>query len=271
MQLIDGNNFIGHYIKNNIPCAIGKIGVVELKLLNCYLQQYFSPDVIHEGQYVAGIYPYNFQNYCKFAKEYSQALKFIDALAIWNTILSDLEKNICHQIKATPISLQDIEPYFHNKPWSSHLKNKKVLVISPFADTILKQYAIREQIWTRDILPKFELTTIKYPNANTVDHKNQYNSTFDVIEVVKHQMDSIDYDVALIGVGAASIPLTAYAKKCNKIGIHMGGATQILFGIRGKRWDNIAEFHTFFNKYWTRPSKEETPEKVELVEGACYW
>jgi len=51
----------------------------------------------------------------------------------------------------------------------------------------------------------------------------------------------------------------------------MGGSTQVLFGIRGKRWDNISEFHTFFNEHWTRPSKEETPEKVELVEGACYW
>jgi hypothetical protein len=31
--MIDGNNFLRHHIKNNIPFAAGKIGGTELKLL----------------------------------------------------------------------------------------------------------------------------------------------------------------------------------------------------------------------------------------------
>jgi hypothetical protein len=271
MNFIDGNNFIDHHIKNNISCAIGKIGVVELKLLHNYQNQVYTSDVIEEGQFVAGIYPYSRDEYNKFAKIYTTSLLNIDALAVWNTILKDFEISICQHIKAYPIRLQDIEPYFHIPPWSKSLENKKVLVISPFAESIQKQYQIREKIWPNDILPKFDLTVIKYPNASTVDSKNPFKSTIDVIEITKQKMKNVDYDVALIGVGGASIPLTAYAKTCKKIGIHMGGSTQILFGIRGKRWDNIPEFHKFFNEYWIRPSKDETPEKVNRVEGGCYW
>ena len=53
----------------------------------------------------------------------------------------------------------------------------------------------------------------------------------------------------------------------------MGGATQILFGIRGRRWeveytDTIVPL---FNPYWVRPLPEETPEKAASVESGCYW
>ena len=271
IKFIDGNNLIRHCIKDNIPSAIGKIGVVELKLINNYIHRQYTPDVIHEGQYVAGIYPYSFEGYNNFAKLYLSSLKNVDTLAIWNTILKELELEICNKIKAHPIQLQDIEPYFRTPPWSQKLKNKKVLVISPFADTIQKQFKIKDKIWSNGMLPDFTLHTIKYPHANTVSTKNPYKSTIETINAIKKQMDQIDYDVAIIGVGAASILLAAYAKQTNKIGIHMGGPTQILFGIKGKRWDNINDFHKFYNDYWVRPSIEETPEKVDLVEGACYW
>lgn len=42
-----------------------------------------------------------------------------------------------------------------------------------------------------------------------------------------------------------------------KKAIHMGGATQMLFGIKGKRWED--EYGEFMNEHWIRPSKEETP------------
>lgn len=271
MKMYDGNNFIAHHIKNSIPCAVGKIGVVELKLIANFINQYYTPDVIHEGQYIAGIYPYNPEEYNKFTKLYINNLKEINALSIWNTIHKELEIEICNKIKAYPIRLQDIEPYFHEYPWSQKLENKKVLVISPFADSIQKQFILKNKIWSNNILPNFTLHTIKYPHASTVWSKNPYKSTIDTIEAVKQQMDKIDYEVAIIGVGAASIPLTAYAKLKNKIGIHMGGATQILFGVKGKRWDNIKEISKFYNEFWVRPSNNETPEKVNLVEDACYW
>jgi hypothetical protein len=35
--------------------------------------------------------------------------------------------------------------------------------------------------------------------------------------------------------------------------VHLGGATQRLFGIRGKRWDERPFFQNLYNEHWTRP------------------
>lgn len=56
--------------------------------------------------------------------------------------------------------------------------------------------------------------------------------------------------------------------------IHLGGATQILFGIMGKRWerDSYANLMSnIINEYWTRTLLEEYVWGEEEVEGGCYW
>lgn len=47
-------------------------------------------------------------------------------------------------------------------------------------------------------------------------------------------MDKIDYDICLIGCGAYGFPLAAHAKRKGKKAVHLGGALQLLFGIKGK-------------------------------------
>ena len=47
----------------------------------------------------------------------------------------------------------------------------------------------------------------------------------------------------------------------------MGGATQLLFGIKGKRWDDMG----IYNGYWVRPDETERPKGLEKVEEGCYW
>ena len=51
-------------------------------------------------------------------------------------------------------------------------------------------------------------------------------------------MDAADYDVAIVGAGAYSLPLAAHARDTGHAAIQMSGATQLLFGIKGKRWDD---------------------------------
>ena len=53
---------------------------------------------------------------------------------------------------------------------------------------------------------------------------------------------------------------------------------QLLFGIKGKRRETVSEYQdlfpytqTYYNEYWVRPSKEDTPVNAEGVEGSCYW
>jgi hypothetical protein len=96
---------------------------------------------------------------------------------------------------------------------------------------------------------------------------------FDALEHMRAQIAATEFDVAIIGAGAYGLPLAASVKRMGRQAVHLGGATQLLFGIRGRRWevespDDIAPL---FNEHWVRPSVEETPENRELVEGGCYW
>ena len=81
--------------------------------------------------------------------------------------------------------------------------------------------------------------------------------------------------ICLIGAGAYGLPLAAHVKRMGKKGIHLGGTVQLLFGIKGKRWENnyhkVYDYTTLFNEEWVRPNKLEVPQNAQSVEEACYW
>lgn len=167
--------------------------------------------------------------------------------------------------------LADMEPYDYAQPWSRALAGKKVLVIHPFAKTIEAQYQKREHLWENpDVLPEFELHTIKAVQT-IAGEKSEFDTWFDALHYMEQQMDAIDYDVAIIGCGAYGFSLAAHAKRMGKKAVHLGGATQILFGIKGKRWDDMPAVKKFYNEYWVRPLLDETPIRKDNVEGGCYW
>ena len=85
---------------------------------------------------------------------------------------------------------------------------------------------------------------------------------------------NIEFDIAIIGCGAYGLPLAAKIKKSGKQAIHLAGATQLLFGIKGKRWEENADFsyvRKWFNEEWVYPSDEDKLENGNCVEGGCYW
>lgn len=167
--------------------------------------------------------------------------------------------------------LAEMEPYDYAEPWSRALAGKKVLIVHPFAKTIETQYQKREHIWANlDVLPEFELHTIKAVQT-IAGEKSKFDTWFDALHHMEQQMDAIDYDIAIIGCGAYGFSLAAHAKRKGKKAVHLGGATQILFGIKGKRWDDMPAVNKFYNEYWVRPLPEETPIRNENVEGGCYW
>jgi len=167
--------------------------------------------------------------------------------------------------------LNDLEPYDYAIPWSQALDRKKVLVVHPFAGTIESQYSKRKLLWEdKNVLPDFDLKTIKAVQS-IAGEKVPFDTWFDALDYMKSEMDKIDYDVAIIGCGAYGFHLAAHAKRQGKKAIHLGGATQILFGIKGKRWDNLPAVSKFYNENWVYPSIDETPRNNNRVENGCYW
>ena len=80
-----------------------------------------------------------------------------------------------------------------------------------------------------------------------------------------------DFDVAVIGCGAYGFPLAARLKAAGKQAVHMGGAAQLLFGIRGQRWEARDDYRVLMNDSWSRPLDSERPEGAKKVENSCYW
>ena len=170
------------------------------------------------------------------------------------------------------------------KPWSAALKGKKVLVIHPFAESIKKQYIRnREHIFERiyradDILPEFDLSTLKAVQTLAEEKDNRFDTWFDALDWMKIQCHKMEFDVAVIGCGAYGFPLAAELKRMGKTvfiryeGPKASGMPE-MFGIIGTRWEieNPKFCKAVVNKYWVRPMEIERIRQADKVESACYW
>ncbi|MBR8841174.1 MAG: hypothetical protein DSM106950_46355 [Stigonema ocellatum SAG 48.90 = DSM 106950] len=265
-----GNSLIFDRLSNYEPLMISRFGNVELDCAYGYMKGRYKTGMMDEMSICAGFFPREEELLDRFSEIYLESSKIIDILGVWWFLPGEAELIRSYCPKATLVDLATLEPYYHHNPWSRVLKDKKVLVIHPFSDTIKEQYRNhRELIFkNQDILPQFELMTFKSVQsaAGTI---TEFNTWFDAYDWMRDQIREYDFDLAIIGCGAYGLPLAAYVKSLGKQAVHLGGATQILFGIKGKRWDSRPFFQSLYNEYWVRPKPEETPENYQKL--GAYW
>ncbi len=181
-------------------------------------------------------------------------------------------------------SLIGLEPWWGQRPWSRFLKGKRVLVIHMFKDTIEEQYFNhRAELFPQnpELLPEFaSLRVIKGLFFTDVIKQGLFTDWFDILEYFKNEMDKEPYDVVLLGCGSVGFNLAAYAKRTGHQAIHLGGALQLLFGIKGHRWENPefgkisigkknAYVSDLFNSSWVYPHDYEISKLADLEHG-CY-
>lgn len=226
----------------------------------------------------AGFFPPNKEHIEQFCKLMIKDSKEVDILGSW-MIGENYMKEF---LNCEKVQLVLLEPYLAKNPWSRILKNKKILVVHPFKNTIEKQYQKRELLFeNKDTLPEFEsLTVIRA--VQSLGGNSQFKDWFEALEYMKTEIDKVDYDICLIGAGAYGFPLAAHVKRQGKQGVHLGGALQLLFGIKGKRWE-MANYDSLWdlekgtyknllnNPYWIRADETEKPPVANNVEGGCYW
>jgi hypothetical protein len=205
--------------------------------------------------------------------------KELDVLALW----TGGEKVMPLPQHCKYIHLLMLEPYWSSNPWTRVLKGKKVIVVHPFAELIEKQYKeYRTELFENsDVLPLFDLKTIKAVQSIGGD-SNGFVDWFEALQWMEDEIDKQDYDICLIGCGAYSFPLAAHCKRQGKKAVHLGGSLQLLFGIKGSRWENpnyARNWHMepenlylkmMSNKNWVRPNEFRT-KNSSLVENGCYW
>jgi hypothetical protein len=273
-----GNDRIAELLVEGKPRALGKMGASELGGLRRFEGRKDATGACRNwGSHRrrlslnAGVYPEDDATLSRFCPSYSQTLGELDLLAVWfhRGERRLLAKFAPHAMLA---SLTALEPFYHQRPWSRHLAGKRVLVITPFSETIKNQYARREQVWQSrpEVLPAFELDTLRCP-LSAVLVKPAFPDWFMALEAMQLEMNRRSYDVLLVGAGAWSLALAVHAKRQGKWAIHLGGATQVLFGVRGRRWDNNSFLQTVYNDAWVRPAPADRPETLSRIENGCYW
>jgi hypothetical protein len=173
---------------------------------------------------------------------------------------------------ATFSEMRFLEPFYFDSPWSGQLEGKNVLVVHPFEDSLITQYAQRESLFANPkVLPKFNLLTIKAEQTNGGGMAGQNMNFTEALGIMANKMSNMDYDIALLGCGAYGLILADHAKASGKQAVHIGGGLQILFGIKGRRWDVHPEISAMFNEHWCRPLLEERTTNYGMIEGGTYW
>ncbi len=286
----NASDLIKDKLDSGAPLMISRFGGNELKcILNYYFInrslagnilnlirgvpyfRYFRPDVLVDMNNGAGFFPSTPQNAKKFAQMAFDDIAEIDILGSWfshERYLYDY-MNVNH----VRVHLEDLVSFNHPDPWSIALAGKKVLVIHPFEETIKNQYEKHTFLFeNKNVLPAFKLTTYKSLQS-IAGNDIGFTDWFAALEKMKSDITALDFDIAIIGCGAYGMPLAAHIKRMGKQAIHLGGVTQCLFGIKGKRWETLPYDYQdkFYNPYWVRPNSAETPPHASTVEDSCYW
>ena len=271
----EGNDLIARLLESGEPAAIGKLGNVEAGALKSFIECEGDLAAWHTETKAAlyrnaGVFPASDEVIRRWCTEFLDSTRSLDLIALWyHCYESMIVRRFATNAEFTELTA--LEPYLHENPWSRYLKNKRVLVISPFVDSIRRQFRYRDRIWQDErCLPDFELDTIRAPLSDALA-KSSFKDWFDALEHMKTEISRKEFDAAIVGAGAYSIPLATYIKEKGRFAIHLGGSTQFLFGIKGKRWDGLNFYSKFYNEYWARPSEEETPPNASIVEDGCYW
>jgi hypothetical protein len=276
---VEGHHRLASLLERDKPFLAARLGAVELTALRFYLEKRqttgksYPAKIRSSMAHNAGFFPTDDGSLDSFAELYLKQLPNVDLMGVW---FNQYEDVVCNRFcpAAELVDLDCFEPFRFPDPWSSRLGGKKVLVVHPFAESIRKQYETVRQTLFADpqVLPLFELKTVQAVQS-IAGGKVEFSTWFDAYHHMCRQMEQIDFDICIIGAGAYGLPLAAYARELEKQAIHLGGVTQILFGIKGKRWETEYADSTakLFNQQWVRPLPSETPPNRERVDRGCYW
>jgi hypothetical protein len=287
----ESNKIISNYIESEKAFMLCRYGFTELRVLFSSSNRLFNQLANN-----AGFFPADKKYLNKFREYYYEAEKNIDILLPWSYQIDFKDRERKRVAKLENITYlcdfccsgaligqtkneessksgenrknnwQDYQ-YFIQNSWFKSLSNKKILIIHPFKESIDEQY---KKLTDLNILPKFKSFEVLAAVQSIGGYNDEFNNWFEALDYMKNQIKNIDFDVALIGCGAYGLPLASYVKNIGKQGLHLGGALQLLFAIKGRRWET--EYNKIFtDDFWVYPKISERPAEYKKVESGCYW
>ena len=293
----EASKLIFNALSSDKPCMIARFGGFELSALVNYKgvksgkknifkyikgeenDWWWNDSLIKHMHTNAGFFQPTIDKISQFCELMFRDTTYVDILGSW----MPQENKLHTYLNASKIHLRLLEPFWCKTPWTKVLEGKKILVVHPFSDTIVSQYEHRKLLFeNQDVLPHFKSLQVIQAVQSLGEGDTRFKDWFEALDFMKKEIDKHDYDVCLIGAGAYGFPLAAHVKRSGKKAVHLGGALQLLFGIKGKRWEDpnygvkewgipYGSYNNLINKYWVRPGNDLKPKNADQVEGACYW
>lgn len=152
-------------------------------------------------------------------------------------------------------------------PWTKSLAGKRVLVVHPFSRTIAHQFQRKDKVTgVKEVLPDLSLSIMRPPITLDPRNKSLLSWASQFKDLVDASLE-MDFDVAIVGAGGYGAPLTHAIRLTGRVAIHTAGATQLIFGIRGKRWESDPVMARYFDSSWVRPFEEDLSPEIKVIDG----
>lgn len=257
----------------------GKVGTTELLALEFsdrWMQPFWPPTAswkraMRRLHIDSGVFPESHAQFREFLSTYGDAIRQLDAVCLWQTdaFLRAYEEALvrfaCPQAVRVGLGFLSSEILAQIAGW-------RWLVISPFTETMRRQVFRLPRVhagrpWAAELAGAENRCEFLTCPTFSYLAPSPFRSWSEALEKLATEAQTRKFDVALIGAGAWSLPLAARLKQAGRIAIHLGGETQLVFGIKGQRWESYG----IYNEDWVRPSAEETPKNFLLKENGCYW
>jgi len=267
-----GPDWIGRFMDPAGPKTFGKIGTTELLALEYHYRLLASPwgwkRPARRLYFDSGVFPATSAEMKTFVRIYEEAITQLDGICLWQAggFLREVELRLSERLnpRADRISVRELSFAF-----VLSLPPCRWLVVSSFVGTMKRQLP-----QLADIHPGYPVSPEVVRSCQFVEappfpwHRSPTEPTWSQqLKDLKKRVLQESFDLAVVGAGAYSLPLLAAIKSAGRKAIHLGGETQLLFGIKGRRWDAM----NLYNEHWVRPSREETPSNYLEKENGCYW
>lgn len=164
--------------------------------------------------------------------------------------------------------LKCFKEYINKSP-----KRQKILIISPFSESIKFQYTRKDKIIQNYEYPDFDLLTyttpITYNNDDDASNSEKYmlktKTWLEQCELMASEISKIDFDLALLSCASYAMYLGNHINMTmKKKAIYIGGTLNVLFNIYGGRYQSYA--HTIVNMEYQIIALEKS--SIENIKGS---
>lgn len=232
----------------------------------------------------AGVLLTTWASIVKYSDMYLKAFENCDMYSGWE-VQGDVFKHIAqsHEFIRTnypsksifwAFALDIFHYVYDEKAWTKSLRGKRVLIVSPFEESIRERVPKRALLYDGvDLFPDCKFEYIKPPMTQAGEGSREFD-----VELAEfcQRLDALKdkYDVALVSCGGYGNLVCNYIfENHQKSAIYVGGVLQMYFGVLGGRWlkERADVVRMFLNEHWSRPKVSERPKNCDSIEHACYW